>query len=65
MNGNSSSRDEKRDLDDVIEQDPESKHGDEGESANEGRQAGANSARAGQPIAPQTGDPMAKDRRPN
>jgi hypothetical protein len=65
MNGDSSNREQTRDVEDVIDESPESKHGDEGESANEGRQAGPNSARAGQPIAPQTGDPMSRDRRPN
>ena len=65
MNSNSRNDGQKRDLDDLIEENPESKHGDEGESANEGRQAGPNSSRGGQPIAPQMGDPRARDRRPN
>jgi len=65
MNSNSRNDGQKRDLDDVIEQDPESKHGDEGEAVKNGHQAGPNSSRSGQPIAPQMGDPRAKDRRPN
>lgn len=65
MNSNSSKSGQNRDLEDVIEQSPESKHGDEGEAVHGGDQAGPNSARAGQPIAPQTGKPNAKDRGPN
>lgn len=52
-------------LDDIAEIDPESKHGLEGELANEGRQAGPNSDQAGKPQSPQTGNPRADDRRPN
>ncbi|WP_155264139.1 hypothetical protein [Sphingomonas segetis] len=63
MNGNSSNRDQRPDLDDVLEQEPESSHGDQGEAANGGEQAGPNSDRAGAPIAPQTGNPRARDRR--
>jgi hypothetical protein len=58
MNGNNSKDDQRRDLDEVIEQQPQAKHGEQGEAANEGRQAGANSARTGEPIAPQTGEPI-------
>lgn len=47
----------KRDLDDVVEQDPESKHGTEGQAAHGGDQAGPNSADAGRMQAPQKGDP--------
>ena len=65
MNSNSSKSSGNRDLEEVIEQDPESKHGDEGEAVHGGEQAGPNSARSGQPIVPQTGDPQASDRRPN
>jgi hypothetical protein len=65
MNDSSRDRAQNRELDDAIEQDPKSRHGDEGEAVNEGRQAGPNSARSGEPIAPQTGDPLGKDRRPN
>jgi hypothetical protein len=54
MNGNSSNREQNRDLDDVLEHEPESSHGDQGEAAN-----------GGEPIAPQTGNPRATDRRPN
>ncbi len=65
MDGNSSNGGKNRDLDEVIEEDPESKHGVEGEAVHGGEQAGPNSARSGQPIAPQTGDRRANDRRPN
>ena len=65
MNGNSSNRDQKPELEDVLEQEPESSHGVEGEAVHGGDQAGPNSDRGGEPIAPQTGNPRAKDRRPN
>lgn len=65
MNSNSTKHGSARDLDEAIEEDPEAKHGDEGESAHGGDQAGPNSSRAGQPIAPQPGDPRAGDRTPN
>lgn len=65
MNSSNSNSGQNRDLEDVIQQDPESKHGEEGEAVHGGGQAGPNSARGGQPIAPQTGNPRAKDRRPN
>lgn len=65
MNSNSSTDGQKRDLEDLLEEDPQSKHGDEGEAVNGGDQAGPNSSRSGQPIAPQTGDPRSRDRRPN
>ena len=59
MSSNSSNDGQKRDLDDVLEENPESKRGDEGEAVHGGDQAGPNSARGGQPIAEQTGDPRA------
>jgi hypothetical protein len=62
MNGNSG---DSHELEQVLEEDPQSKHGDEGEAVHHGDQAGPNSSRAGQPIAPQTGDPRARDRRPD
>jgi len=65
MNSNSSNSGQKRELEDVIEEDPQAKHGDQGEAAHGGDQAGPNSARAGESIAPQTGDPRATDRGPN
>lgn len=45
--------------------DIESRRGDEGEAVHGGDQAGPNSDRAGEPIAPQTGNPHADDRRPD
>lgn len=65
MNSNSSNEHGKRGLEDLIDKDPQAKHGDEGHTANEGRQAGPNSDRGGQPVSPQMGDPRARDRRPN
>lgn len=65
MNKNSNNREQKRDLDEVLEEEPQSSHGDQGEAVHGGDQAGPNSARAGQPIAPQTGDPRAADREAN
>ena len=65
MDKDSSNGREKRDLEEVIDQEPDSKHGDEGQAAHGGEQAGPSSARSGQPIAPQAGDPRARDRRPN
>lgn len=62
MNGTNHDR---RDLEEVLDEDPQSKHGDEGEAVHGGEQAGPNSDRAGQPIAPQTGDPRSEERRPN
>jgi hypothetical protein len=65
MNGNSNNRGERRDLEDVLEHEPDSKHGVEGESVHGGDQAGPNSARDGEPIAPQTGNPRSPGRKPN
>ena len=58
MDGNSSNRDPKRDLDNVLEEEPESKRGMEGQAAHGGRQVGPNSDQAGKPQAPQTGEPI-------
>jgi hypothetical protein len=58
MTGNSSNDGHKRDFEDAAEADPQSKHGDQGESVNGGRQTGPNSTRGGEPIAPQTGEPI-------
>ena len=65
MNSNSSTDGQNRHLEEILEEDPQSKHGDEGEAVHGGDQAGPNSNRGGQPIAPQSGDPRARDRRPN
>ncbi len=62
MDSNSSKHGGTRDLDDVIEHDPQSKHGSEGEAAHGGRVVGPNSDQAGKPQAPQTGDPHGDDR---
>jgi hypothetical protein len=58
MNGNSKNHGGKRALEDVLEEEPQSKHGTEGEAVHGGDQAGPNSADAGRREAPQTGDPM-------
>ena len=65
MDSNNSNGSQNRGPEDLIEQDPQSKRGDEGEAVHGGDQAGPNSSRGGQPIAPQMGDPRARDRRPN
>lgn len=62
MTSDSSKQQQNRDLDDVLEEEPESKHGTEGEAANEGRRVGANSDEAGKPQAPQTGSPRGPER---
>ncbi len=58
MDSNSSNRGQDRDLEDVVEQEPESKHGTEGEAVHGGDQAGPNSADAGDRLSPQTGEPI-------
>ena len=58
MDRNSSNRGQGRDLDDVMEHEPESKHGTEGEAVHGGDQVGPNSADAGDPQTPQTGEPI-------
>jgi hypothetical protein len=65
MSSNNSNDGTKRDLDDVIEEEPDSNHGTEGQAAHGGDQAGPNSAESGKPQSPQTGNPRAPDRRPN
>lgn len=65
MSSNNSNRGQQRKLEEMIEDGPQSDKGDEGEAVKGGRQAGPNSDRGGQPLAPQVGDPRAKDRRPN
>lgn len=50
------------DLEDVAEIKPGSKRGKYGQAAHGGDQAGPNSAEAGKPQSPQTGDPHADDR---
>lgn len=57
MADDSNNRGGKRDLEDVVEHDPEAKHGTEGQAAHGGDQAGPNSADAGRVQAPQKGDP--------
>lgn len=57
MSADSSNSNRKRDLDDVLELDPQSKRGTEGESVHGGDQAGPNSTDAGRMQAPQKGDP--------
>lgn len=58
MDSNSSNRGQDRDLEDVVEQEPESKHGTEGEAVHGGDQAGPNSADAGERLSAQTGEPI-------
>ncbi len=62
MNNNSKKSDRNRDLDDVLEEEPQSKHGKQGQAAHHGEQAGPNSDDGGQTIAPQMGDRKGTDR---
>lgn len=62
MNSNSSKQDRKRDLEDVLEDEPQSKHGAEGKAAHGGEQAGPNSDEGGRTVAPQMGDGEGTDR---
>ncbi|HET7315937.1 MAG TPA: hypothetical protein VFI88_00750 [Sphingomicrobium sp.] len=63
MTSNSSKSPSRRHLEHVLEEKPESKHGEQGQAANGGDQAGPNSDEGGRPIAPQTGNPRADNRR--
>lgn len=63
MTADNSTPGDDREREDQIEIEPDSKRGTEGEAASEGRRAGANSDEAGRPLAPQTGNPRAPDRR--
>lgn len=58
MAGDSKNDHGKRDLEDVLEHEPQSKRGTEGEAVHGGDQAGPNSADAGRRQAPQTGEPI-------
>ena len=58
MNADSNKHGEKRNLDDVVEIEPGSKKGNEGQAVNGGDQAGPSSDQAGRPQAPQTGEPI-------
>ena len=51
-----------RDIEDVAEIEPGSKRGKMGQAAHGGNRTGPNSADAGKPQSPQTGDPRADDR---
>jgi hypothetical protein len=56
MNNNSNNPNGKPHLEDVAEDEPQSKHGRQGKAAHGGEQAGPNSDQGGQTIAPQMGD---------
>lgn len=58
MDSNSSNSEGKRGTEEVIEVAPDSKRGTEGEAVHGGRQVGPNSDNAGEPQAPQTGEPI-------
>lgn len=56
MNNSSKNPDGKLNLDDIREDEPQSKHGRQGKAGHSGEQAGPNSDRGGRTIAPQMGD---------
>lgn len=49
--------DERQDRTDVLEEEPQSKRGTQGQAVHGGETAGPNSSRSGETIAPQKGDP--------
>lgn len=57
MNSNSKKPDGKRDLEDVLEDEPQSKHGLQGQAKHNHERAGPNSEEYGDTIAPQKGNP--------
>lgn len=65
MTMNSSNPHKDTGIDEIVEEEPESKRGTEGKSVHGGQRAGPNSADAGKPEAPQVGNPRAPDRRPS
>jgi hypothetical protein len=62
MNSNSSDHGRKRELEDVLEDEPQSKRGAQGKAAHGGEQAGPSSDDGGRTIAPQMGDGEGTDR---
>lgn len=62
MEDNSSNSETRRNLEDVLEDEPESKRGKQGQSTHDHERAGANSEAYGRTIAPQKGDLRDSDR---
>jgi hypothetical protein len=62
MNNDSKNSDRKPDLDNVLEEEPQSKHGKKGQAAHHGDQTGPSSDEGGQTVAPQMGDRRGTDR---
>jgi len=54
--------DRKRDLEDVVEDEPQSKHGKQGQAKHDHERAGPNSVEYGETIAPQKGNLRDSDR---
>ena len=65
MTDNSSNAGGKREAEEILEDEPQSKRGTQGRAAHGGDRAGPNSADSGRTIAPQKGNPRADDRGPN
>ena len=62
MSDTNSNPGQKRDLRDVLEEEPQSKHGKQGQASHDHESAGANSEAYGQTIAPQKGNMRDSDR---
>jgi len=62
MTGNSSSEKQNRGLDEIVEDEPQSKRGKQGQAKHDHERAGPNSDAYGQTIAPQKGELRSGDR---
>ncbi len=62
MTDTSNNSNAKRDLDDIVEKEPQSKHGVQGQAKHDHESAGPNSVEYGNTIAPQKGRMRDSDR---
>lgn len=62
MTETSNNENQKRDLEDILEDEPQSKHGRQGQAEHDHESAGANSDAYGKTIAPQKGNLRDSDR---
>lgn len=62
MTDTNNHNDRNSDLENSVKDEPESKHGKQGQAANGGDQAGPNSDESGRTIAPGMGNPRGDDR---
>ncbi len=62
MTDTNSNDKQKRDLEDVLEDEPQSKHGKQGQARHDHERAGPNSQDYGKTVAPQMGDHHGTDR---